>query len=154
MLMKHFERIRFVEKALKQSKVFFSTRSKSYHRKRVRKHPESPKIRCARAIFSLQSIYKPKSVRKATRVGVFIFILSGTHVQHPKVYVPRVFRYVLIWHQWCDQSKAWCGLHNEYLTLSPRCHLPVGHTTHEQCRPKWSLRIVSISRAVSLRICT
>ena len=51
---------------------------------------------CSQAIFFLQSIYEPKNVRKAAAVDAFIFILSGMRVQHPKVYVPRVFRYVLI----------------------------------------------------------
>jgi hypothetical protein len=50
---------------------------------------------CPRVIFFLQSIYGPEHVRKATTVGVFVFILSGMRVQHPKVYVPRVFRYIL-----------------------------------------------------------
>ena len=50
---------------------------------------------CTRVIFFLQSIYGPEHVRKATTVGVFVFILSGMRVQHPKVYVPRVFRYFL-----------------------------------------------------------
>ena len=46
---------------------------------------------CSQAIFLLQPINRPKHVRKATAVDVFIFILSGMRVQHPKVYVPRVF---------------------------------------------------------------
>jgi hypothetical protein len=50
---------------------------------------------CPRVIFFLQSIYGPEHVRKATTVGVFVFILSGMRVQHQKVYVPRVFRYIL-----------------------------------------------------------
>ena len=40
----------------------------------------------------------PKNVWKATAVDVFIVILSGMSVQHPKVYVSRVFRYILNWH--------------------------------------------------------
>ena len=48
-----------------------------------------------RATVLLQCIYGPENVRKATAVGVFVFILSGMRVQHPKVYVPRVFRYIL-----------------------------------------------------------
>ena len=47
-----------------------------------------------RATFLLQRIYGLEDVRKATAVDVFILIRSGMRVQHLKVYVLRVFRYV------------------------------------------------------------
>ena len=63
-----------------------------------------------RATVLFQCIYGPENVRKVTWVCVFIFIRGGMRVQHLKVYILRVVRYVFNWHQWCEKSKRCSGL--------------------------------------------
>ena len=78
-----------------------------------------------RATVLLQCINGPENVRKATWVGVFIFIRSGMRVQHLKVYILRVFRYVLNWHQRCEKSKPCSGLLIDSLDRSPHANLHI-----------------------------